>query len=102
MFSSDSKCEAIKSLVIPVNKNNSGTEREYLNALYKSLTNREKEVHKLVISGFLNKQIASRLGISEITVKVHRKRVMEKMKVHSLADLVRIAERIGIMPDYSA
>ncbi|EMC9752134.1 hypothetical protein WDR88_001815 [Enterobacter cloacae] len=92
----------IKNINLPANEINSNNDIDYLNILYQSLTQREKQVHKLVVSGFLNKQIASRLGISEITVKVHRKRVMEKMKVRSLADLVRIAERIGIMPDYSA
>jgi FixJ family two-component response regulator len=59
-----------------------------------SLTPREHEVFILVASGMLNKQIAFDLGMSEKTVKVHRARVMQKMKAESLADLVRIAERI--------
>jgi FixJ family two-component response regulator len=61
-----------------------------------SLTPREQEVLQLAISGMLNKQIAAELGVSEITVKVHRRRVMDKMQARSLADLVRAAERLTI------
>jgi FixJ family two-component response regulator len=60
-----------------------------------SLTPREQEVFILVVSGMLNKQIAFDLGMSEKTVKVHRARVMDKMKAKSLADLVRMAEKDG-------
>jgi RNA polymerase sigma factor (sigma-70 family) len=60
-----------------------------------SLTPREREVMQLVVKGYLNKQIAFELGTVEKTVKVHRARVMEKMKVRSLAELVRLAERTG-------
>jgi FixJ family two-component response regulator len=60
-----------------------------------SLTPREREVFRHVVAGQLNKQIAADLGTVEKTVKVHRSRVMGKMGVHSLADLVRMAERIG-------
>lgn len=63
---------------------------------YDSLTPREQEVMALVVAGLLNKQVAAELGISEKTIKVHRARVMEKMRAQSLADLVRLAERIGI------
>lgn len=59
-----------------------------------SLTPREHEVLELAISGKLNKQIAAELGVSEITVKVHRRRVMEKMQVRSVAELVRAVERL--------
>ncbi|ALB69059.1 two component transcriptional regulator, LuxR family [Cronobacter dublinensis 1210] len=65
-----------------------------------SLTPREQEVLQLAISGLLNKQIAHALGVSEITVKVHRKRVMEKMQARSLADLVRAAERLAIQSSH--
>jgi FixJ family two-component response regulator len=60
-----------------------------------SLTPREREVMALVVSGLLNKQIAGELGTSEITVKVHRRRVMQKMQAGSLADLVKMAVRLG-------
>jgi FixJ family two-component response regulator len=63
-----------------------------------SLTPREYEVFKLVVSGRLNKQIAYELAVSEKTVKVHRARVVDKMKAESLASLVRMAEKIGIFP----
>lgn len=61
-----------------------------------TLTPREREVLELAISGRLNKQIATELGISEITVKVHKRRVMDKMQTKTLADLVRAAERLHI------
>jgi FixJ family two-component response regulator len=61
-----------------------------------TLTPRELEVLRLVITGMLNKQIAYQLGTVEKTIKVHRARVMEKMEVQSLAELVRIAERAGL------
>jgi FixJ family two-component response regulator len=65
---------------------------------YATLTPREREVMALVVSGLLNKQIAGTLGISEVTVKVHRGQVMRKMKVDSLADLVRVAGILGLSP----
>jgi FixJ family two-component response regulator len=62
----------------------------------RSLTRREREVMALVVAGLLNKQIASELGASETTVKIHRRQVMEKMGAGSLAELVRMAGRLGI------
>jgi FixJ family two-component response regulator len=70
-----------------------------LRARYDSLSSREREVMALVVRGLLNKQIAGELGISEITIKVHRGQVMQKMQADSLADLVRMAERLGISSD---
>jgi len=65
---------------------------------YASLTPREREVMRLVVSGMLNKQIGLKLGISEITVKAHRGKAMQKMKADSLADMVKIAVRLGLAP----
>lgn len=69
-----------------------------LRARYEALTTREREVLALVVAGLLNKVIADRLGIQETTIKVHRGRVMEKMQAASLADLVRMSERLGLSP----
>lgn len=65
-------------------------------ASYESLTQREKEVLKLVVTGLLNKQIAYELNLSEITVKIHRGQVMKKMASRTLPDLVRKAEALGV------
>jgi FixJ family two-component response regulator len=64
-----------------------------------SLSRREREVMALVVSGLLNKQVGAELGISEITVKAHRGRVMRKMKADSLPDLVKMAAQLRLTPD---
>jgi FixJ family two-component response regulator len=71
-------------------------EMRELKGRYKSLTPREREVMQQVVSGLLNKQVAAELKISEVTVKVHRGQVMRKMRAASLADLVRMADKLGI------
>ena len=71
-------------------------EMRELKGRYKSLTAREQEVMQEVVSGLLNKQVAAELKISEVTVKVHRGQVMRKMRADSLADLVRMAGKLGI------
>lgn len=79
-------------------------ERAELEALRKrlaSLTPREREVLPLVVSGLLNKQAAAELGISEVTLQNHRSKIMQKMEVPSLADLVRIAEKLHIPVTHS-
>jgi FixJ family two-component response regulator len=70
------------------------TEMQPLRCCYASLTPREREVMALVVSGLLNKQVGGELGISEITVKAHRGKVMQKMKADSLPDLVTMAARL--------
>ena len=67
-----------------------------LKSKFETLTPREQEIMALVTSGLMNKQVAGKVGLSEITVKVHRGRVMQKMGAKTLADLVRIAEALGI------
>jgi len=72
-------------------------EMQMLRDCYASLTRREREVLALVVAGLLNKQVGGELGISEITVKAHRGQVMLKMKADSLANLVRMAARLGLL-----
>lgn len=74
------------------------TELQDIHASLKRLTAREREVFDLVITGMLNKQIAAQLGTAEKTIKVHRGRVMQKMNVRSVAELVYLAEQAGIHP----
>ena len=67
-----------------------------LRGLYESLTPREREVMALVTAGLMNKQVAGELGVTEITVKIHRGHVMRKMAARTLADLVRMADALGV------
>lgn len=71
-----------------------GSEMQELRERYASLSRREQQVMALVVAGLLNKQVGGELGISEITVKAHRRQVMVKMKANSLADLVRMASKL--------
>jgi FixJ family two-component response regulator len=73
-----------------------GVELQALRDNYATLSRREQEVMALVVAGLLNKQVGGELGISEITVKAHRGRVMEKMRARSLADLVKMNARLGL------
>jgi FixJ family two-component response regulator len=73
-------------------------EIDQLQVRYEQLTPREREVCALVSAGLLNKQVGAELAVTEKTVKEHRGRVMRKMKAESLADLVMMAERLGIRP----
>jgi FixJ family two-component response regulator len=70
----------------------------HLRELFGTLSSREREVLALVASGLMNKQVAARLGLAEITVKLHRGSIMRKMEAKSLADLVRMAEALGLKP----
>jgi FixJ family two-component response regulator len=70
-----------------------------LKTLYESLTPRERQVMALVAAGRLNKQVAGELDLSEITVKIHRGSAMRKMGARTLADLVRMAEALGVEPE---
>jgi len=67
-----------------------------LRARFDSLTPREREIMSLIVSGKLNKQIGFQVGLSEMTVKVHRSHVMQKMQAKSLVDLVRMADKLGV------
>jgi len=75
------------------------SEKREINALMDTLTLREKEVLRWLISGRINKQIAYELGITERTVKAHRFKIMRKTKVSSIAELVRLADRVNIPPE---
>jgi len=81
---------------VTVRSANSGWSLNNCAAGFDSLTARERKVMGLVVSGLLNKQIAADLGASEITIKLHRAQVMQKMGAESLTEMVRMAETLGI------
>lgn len=85
-----------------INRSNNALGREAeiqsLRSCYASLTSREREVMSLVVSGRLNKQVGDHLGISEITVKAHRGKMMRKMNADSLPDLVKMAQKLRLAP----
>ncbi|MDE1187739.1 MAG: response regulator [Pantoea sp.] len=90
--------QAVAEALLIAEENLVSSQEKYdMTVRHQSLTPRESEVMMLAISGLLNKQIAAEMGISEITAKVHKRRVMEKMNVRSLSDLVRAAERLNIL-----
>ena len=72
------------------------SDMQELRANYDSLSHREREVMRLVVAGLMNKQAAAEIGISEVTLKVHRHNIMKKLHARSLADLVRMADSLGI------
>lgn len=80
------------------NLQTSNAEIDGLKARYETLTRREREVFSLVAAGLLNKQVAAELGVAEKTIKQHRGRVVDKMAAQSLAELVLMAERLGVRP----
>jgi FixJ family two-component response regulator len=80
------------------NSRAANAEIDALNSRYQTLTPREREVFSLVTAGLLNKQVAAELGVAEKTIKQHRGQVMDKMAAQSLADLVLMAQRLGIRP----
>jgi FixJ family two-component response regulator len=96
-FSDDALLSAIRQAVERSEATlGQAAEMRTLRDRYSSLSGREREVMALVVAGLLNKQVGSDLGISEITVKAHRGRTMQKMKADSLADLVNMAARLGL------
>jgi len=96
-FDDEQLLQAIKEAVQRDRKSRQQhAEMRELRDRHESLTAREQEVMRLVVSGLLNKQIAGELNITEFTVKIHRGRVMRKMHANSLADLVRMAGNLGI------
>jgi len=95
-----SDCDLLDAIQQAIKRDQSArqqqAEMQDLRGRYESLTPRERQVMEKVASGLLNKQAAAELGTSEITIKVHRGHIMQKMGARSLADLVRAAEKLGI------
>ncbi|WGF90271.1 response regulator transcription factor [Marinivivus vitaminiproducens] len=89
-----------KGIALDAERREARTALRSMQERFHSLTPREREVMALVTSGQINKQIAARLQLSEITVKIHRSQMMRKMQAASLPDLVRIADRLGTMPPF--
>jgi FixJ family two-component response regulator len=101
-FSDEDLMAAIRAAITQDRaKRSDRAELAALRQRYLNLTPREREVLPLVVSGLLNKQAAAELGISEVTLQIHRRNVMQKMAAASLADLVRTAERLGIPVTHS-
>ena len=101
-FSGDQLVSAIKTAIEKNSrKRNEDSQLHEIKERLGSLTPREYDVFRLVVHGLLNKQIGAQLGISEKTVKVHRSRVMDKMRASSLAELVLFAQKVGAMSDES-
>jgi FixJ family two-component response regulator len=94
------KQEMLDAVTVAIERNRKRRKDEKIvsdaQALFETLTPREREVLSLVAAGLMNKQIAGKIGIAEITVKIHRGHIMKKMGTRSLADLVRITEILGI------
>jgi FixJ family two-component response regulator len=96
-FNDDELIAAIhRSLALSREAHADAAERGEIERRIHTLTPREREVMERVIKGLLNKQIAANLGAAEKTVKIHRGRVMQKMQANSVADLVHMAERLGL------
>lgn len=101
-FSDDELMTAIRAAIAQDRRQRSQrADLDLVKQRYARLTQREREVMPLVVSGLLNKQAAAELGISEVTLQIHRRNVMQKMAAASLADLVRIAERLEMPVTHS-
>jgi FixJ family two-component response regulator len=96
-FRSQSLLEAIRAAIDrDRSAHKERSESEELRQRYEQLTAREREVMTLVVTGRLNKQVAGELATTERTIKFHRANIMQKMQAESLADLVRMAEKLGV------